>query len=137
MIDVLYYMYYLFYSKKITVNFPHLNTLGTLCYIFMFWEVSIVEFISTFFFLYHVPVGIHNMILLLGNVLIIWIYGIKKRGKYVVKKKKPLIRGSFRLSAIFAILLFIMSFVIPIIMIEVTKDMKEYVEPMYRVLFGK
>ena len=109
MIDVLYYMYYLFYSKKITVNFPHLNTLGTLCYIFMFWEVSIVEFISTFFFLYHVPVGIHNMILLLGNVLIIWIYGIKKRGKYVVKKKKPLIRGSFRLSAIFAILLFIMS----------------------------
>ena len=103
----------------------------------MFWEVSIVEFVSTFFFLYHVPVGIHNMILLLGNVLIIWIYGIKKRGKYVVKKKKPLIRGSFRLSAIFAILLFIMSFVIPIIMIEVTKDMKEYVEPMYRVLFGK
>lgn len=77
------------------------------------------------------------MILLLGNVLIIWIYDIKKRGKYVVKKKKPLIRGSFRLSAIFAILLFIMSFVIPIIMIEVTKDMKEYVEPMYRVVFGK
>lgn len=103
----------------------------------MFWEVSIVEFVSTFFFLYHVPVGIHNMILLLGNVLIIWIYDIKKRGKYVVKKKKPLIRGSFRLSAIFAILLFIMSFVIPIIMIEVTKDMKEYVEPMYRVVFGK
>lgn len=128
MIDVLYYMYYLFYSKKVTVNFPHLNALGTLCYIFMFWEVSIVEFVSTFFFLYHVPVWIHNMILLLGNVLIIWIYGIKERGKYVVKKKKPLIRGSFRLSVIFAILLFIMSFVIPIIMIEVTKDISFFIK---------
>ena len=59
------------------------------------------------------------------------------KGKFVVEERKPLIRGSFRLSVIWAIFFF----VITVTMFLSSAFMREYmyqlVEPMSRMVFGE
>lgn len=55
----------------------------------------------------------------------------------VVEKMKPLIRGSFRLSVMFAILSFVMIFAMFLSSAVMGKYMYQLVEPMSRMVFGE
>mgnify|MGYP001523282678 CR=1 FL=1 len=118
MIDVLYYMYYLFYLKKLKDEEPHARTIWFLGIFFSYWVFCAIDLFLLFFFLY-------------------WIYSKNGRGKFVVEERKPLIRGSFRLSVIWAIFFF----VITVTMFLSSAFMREYmyqlVEPMSRMVFGE
>ena len=137
MIDVLYYMYYLFYLKVLKDTQPHGRTVWTLSFICSMFVISILDLILIFFFLYLMPVEYMYAIVLLILGVFYWIYLRKKRGKMVVEKMKPLIRGSFRLSVMFAILSFVMIFAMFLSSAVMGKYMYQLVEPMSRMVFGE
>lgn len=137
MIDVLYYMYYLFYSKKLKEADLHWNTVWFLGIFFSYWVFFAIDLFFLFFFLYLIPLEFGLTITASGVLLFYWIYSKRGRGKFVVEKKKPLIRGSFRLSVIWAILFFVITFVMIFSSGSMGKYMYQLVEPMSRMVFGE
>jgi len=127
MIDVLYYMYYLFYLKKLKDEEPHARTIWFLGIFFSYWVFCAIDLFLLFFFLYSISLELALTIFFLGVLLFYWI----------VEERKPLIRGSFRLSVIWAIFFF----VITVTMFLSSAFMREYmyqlVEPMSRMVFGE
>ena len=134
MIDVLYYMYYLFYLKKLKDEEPHARTIWFLGIFFSYWVFCAIDLFLLFFFLYSISLELALTIFFLGVLLF---YSKNGRGKFVVEERKPLIRGSFRLSVIWAIFFF----VITVTMFLSSAFMREYmyqlVEPMSRMVFGE
>lgn len=135
MIDVLYYMYYLFYLKKLKDTQPHGRTVWALSFICSMLVIAILNLILIFFFLYLMPIEYMFAIGLLILGILYWIYLRKKRGKIVVENMKPLIGGSFRLSVIFAILFFVIIFIMFIVTAVVGKYMLQFVKPMSQIIF--
>ena len=137
MIDVLYYMYYLFYLKKLKDEEPHARTIWFLGIFFSYWVFCAIDLFLLFFFLYSISLELALTIFFLGVLLFYSIYSKNGRGKFVVEERKPLIRGSFRLSVIWAIFFF----VITVTMFLSSAFMREYmyqlVEPMSRMVFGE
>ena len=137
MIDVLYYMYYLFYLKKLKDEEPHARTIWFLGIFFSYWVFCAIDLFLLFFFSYSISLELALTIFFLGVLLFYWIYSKNGRGKFVVEERKPLIRGSFRLSVIWAIFFF----VITVTMFLSSAFMREYmyqlVEPMSRMVFGE
>lgn len=135
MIDVLYYMYYLLYLKKMKDTQPHGRTVWALGCLFSMWVLSILNLILIFFFLYLMPLEymITIGVLILG--VFYWVYLKKKRGKIVVEKMKPLIGGNFRLSVAFAISFLVVTFIIFIATAVMGKYMLQFVKPMSQMVF--
>ena len=59
------------------------------------------------------------------------------KGKFVVEERKPLIRGSFRLSVIWAILFFVITVTMFLSSAFMGKYMYQLVAPMFRMVFGE
>ena len=74
------------------------------------------------------------MILLFRSVAV---YSKNGRGKFVVEERKLLIRGSFCLSVIWAILFFVITVTMFLSLAFMGKYMYQLVEPMSRMVFGE
>ncbi len=74
MIDVLYYMYYLFYSKKLKEADHHWSTIWFLGIFFSYWVFCAIDLFLLFFFLYSISLGCALAIFFLGVLLFYWIY---------------------------------------------------------------
>ena len=70
-------------------------------------------------------------------LLFYWIYSKNGRGKFVVEERKLLIRGSFCLSVIWAILFFVITVTMFLSLAFMGKYMYQLVEPMSRMVFGE
>ena len=102
-------MYYLFYLKKLKDEEPHARTIWFLGIFFSYWVFCAIDLFLLFFFLYSISLEFALAICFLGVLLFYWIYSKNGRGKFVVEERKLLIRGSFCLSVIWAILFFVIT----------------------------
>ena len=87
--------------------------------------------------MYSISLELALTIFFLGVLLFYWIYSKNGRGKFVVEERKPLIRGSFRLSVIWAIFFFVITVTMFLSLAFMGKYMYQLVEPMSRMVFGE
>lgn len=87
MIDVLYYMYYLFYSKKLKEADPHWSTIWFLGIFFSYWVFCAIDLFLLFFFLYSISLECALTIFFLGVLLFYW--------KYMYQLVEPMSRMVF------------------------------------------
>lgn len=119
MIKVLYYSYYLFYTKIIPDNEPHATTIFTLS----FTESLIANGIINICLVFSLNTSLNKWIMVLLFLLVLvfnyLFFNKNERGKKIVERDKPLLCNSKVLSVSFAFFIFLLSllcmFFVPII----------------------
>mgnify|MGYP000903560132 CR=1 FL=1 len=119
MIKVLYYSYYLFYTKIIPDNEPHATTIFTLS----FTESLIANGIINICLVFPLNTSLNKWIMVLLFLLVLvfnyLFFNKNERGKKIVERDKPLLCNSKVLSVSFAFFIFLLGllcmFFVPII----------------------
>jgi Ca2+/Na+ antiporter len=119
MIKVLYYSYYLFYTKIIPDNEPHATTIFTLS----FTESLIANGIINICLVFSLNTSLNKWIMVLLFLLVLvfnyLFFNKNERGKKIVERDKPLLCNSKVLSVSFAFFIFLLGllcmFFVPII----------------------
>jgi len=119
MVKVLYYSYYLFYTKIIPDNEPHATTIFTLSFI----ESLIANGIINICLVFSLNTSLNKWIMVLLFLLVLvfnyLFFNKNERGKKIVERDKPLLCNSKVLSVSFAFFIFLLGllcmFFVPII----------------------
>lgn len=119
MIKVLYYSYYLFYTKIIPDNEPHATTI----FILSFTESLIANGIINICLVFFLNTSLNKWIMVLLFLLVLvfnyLFFNKNERGKKIVERDKPLLCNSKVLSVSFAFFIFLLGllcmFFVPII----------------------
>ncbi len=119
MIKVLYYSYYLFYTKIIPDNEPHATTIFTLS----FTESLIANGIINICLVFSLNTSLNKWIMVLLFLLVLvfnyLFFNKNERGKKIVERDKPLLCNSKVLSVSFAFFIFLLGllcmFFVPIL----------------------
>jgi len=119
MIKVLYYSYYLFYTKIIPDNEPHATTIFTLSFTESLIANGIINICLVFFLNTSFNKWIMVLLFLLVLVFNYLFFNKNERGKKIVERDKPLLCNSKVLSVSFAFFIFLLGllcmFFVPII----------------------
>lgn len=108
MIQVLYYQYFLFYTRVLKEDQPHFTTYFALSASEGFLINAIIDIISLKYFCYNVNKWSMIVLFLIILGLNYWYFGMLGKGKEIIKKK-PLYFGNSQLSIICTILFFLIS----------------------------
>lgn len=104
MIDILYYYYYLFYTKIIPGEDPHATTIWCLSFTLSWYIVTPACLLYAFIMHEVMPLCIMIGVFITILLLMYLSFSRTKKGKKIVQEKKPLLRGSNKLSIIFTII---------------------------------
>ena len=107
--DVLYYYIYLFYAKVMPDDYPHLNTVWALGFLFSLIINCPLDMGLAYFFSY--TLSIFQLISITALLMLLFYFKYYKsgKGKRIVKKEKPKFFGSNTASIILTILFFLIS----------------------------
>ena len=106
-LNVLYYNYYLFYTKKIPESDPHTTVIWAISICESSLINAILEIIAIRFYCYDVPIFIQLIVVGLFIIINYFIYYRTNFGKLVVKQKPILVNKNF--SSVVSILFFVIS----------------------------
>jgi len=108
MLNILYYYYYLFYTRVLPDNQPHLTVIFTLSFSLSLLINGLLSIILVYVFNYNMSeymmIGIFSIIMAVNYLVF---YRIEK-GKRLVKEKPKLLK-SHRLSILFTLIFFLVT----------------------------
>ena len=107
MMDVLYYYIYLFYAKVMPDDYPHLNTVWALGYLFSLIINGLIEIPLAYFFNCYLSTIQKVIIIIIVMTLFFLKYDRSGKGIRIVKKEKPKFFGSKIASIILTVLFFL------------------------------
>ena len=107
MMDVLYYYIYLFYAKVMPDDYPHLNTVWALGYLFSLIINGLIEIPLAYFFNCYLSTIQKVIIMIIVMTLFYLKYDRSGKGIRIVKKEKPKFFGSNTASIILTVLFFL------------------------------
>ena len=117
--DVFYYYIYLFYAKVMPDDYPHLNTVWALGYLFSLIINGLIEIPLAYFFNCYLST-IQKVIILVILLLFFYLkYYRNGKGIRIVKKEKPKFFGSKIASIILTVLFFLISMLFLFFKVEV------------------
>ena len=106
MMDVLYYYIYLFYAKVMPDDYPHLNTVWALGYLFSLIINGLIEIPLAYFFNCYLST-IQKVIIIIIVITLFYLKYDRSKGIRIVKKEKPKFFGSKIASIILTVLFFL------------------------------
>lgn len=119
MMNVLYYYYYLFYTKIIPDNEPHATTIFTLGFTISLIINGLLDILLTLFFDLISEMWIKVLIFIASIIILYFAFGKSGKGKIIVEKEKPMIRNNQTVSIIYTVFIFVLGlfflFVTPLI----------------------
>ena len=104
--DVLYYYIYLFYAKVMPDDYPHLNTVWALGYLFSLIINGLIEIPLAYFFNCYLST-IQKVIIIIIVITLFYLKYDRSKGIRIVKKEKPKFFGSKIASIILTVLFFL------------------------------
>ena len=107
MMDVFYYYIYLFYAKVMPDDYPHLNTVWALGYLFSLIINGLIEIPLAYFFNCYLSTIQKVIIIIIVITLFYLKYDRSGKGIRIVKKEKPKFFGSKIASIILTVLFFL------------------------------
>ena len=107
MMDVFYYYIYLFYAKVMPDDYPHLNTVWALGYLFSLIINGLIEIPLAYFFNCYLSTIQKVIIMIIVMTLFYLKYDRSGKGIRIVKKEKPKFFGSKIASIILTVLFFL------------------------------
>ena len=119
MMDVLYYYIYLFYAKVMPDDYPHLNTVWALGYLFSLIINGLIEIPLAYFFNCYLSTIQKVIIMIIVMTLFYLKYDRSGKGIRIVKKEKPKFFGSKIASIILTVLFFLISMLFLFFKVEV------------------
>ena len=125
MMDVFYYYIYLFYAKVMPDDYPHLNTVWALGFIFSLIINCPLDMGLAYFFSY--TLNIFQLISITALLMLLFYFKYYKsgRGKQIVKKEKPKFFGSNTASIILTILFFLIGMLFLFFKADVVREILE------------
>ena len=117
--DVLYYYIYLFYAKVMPDDYPHLNTVWALGYLFSLIINGLIEIPLAYFFNCYLSTIQKVIIIIIVMTLFFLKYDRSGKGIRIVKKEKPKFFGSKIASIILTILFFLIGMLFLFFKVEV------------------
>ena len=105
--DVFYYYIYLFYAKVMPDDYPHLNTVWALGYLFSLIINGLIEIPLAYFFNCYLSTIQKVIIIIIVMILFYLKYDRSGKGIRIVKKEKPKFFGSKIASIILTVLFFL------------------------------
>ena len=109
MMDVFYYYIYLFYAKVMPDDYPHLNTVWALGFIFSLIINGLIDIPLAYFFNCYLSIIQKVIIIIIVMTLFYLKYDRSGKGIRIVKKEKPKFFGSKIASIILTVLFFLIS----------------------------
>ena len=106
--DVFYYYIYLFYAKVMPDDYPHLNTVWALGYLFSLIINGLIEIPLAYFFNCYLST-IQKVIIIIIVITLFYLKYDRSKGIRIVKKEKPKFFGSNTASIILTVLFFLIS----------------------------
>ncbi|MBI1666995.1 hypothetical protein [Capnocytophaga periodontitidis] len=106
MMDVFYYYIYLFYAKVMPDDYPHLNTVWALGYLFSLIINGLIEIPLAYFFNCYLST-IQKVIIIIIVITLFYLKYDRSKGIRIVKKEKPKFFGSKIASIILTVLFFL------------------------------
>nr|WP_314785575.1 hypothetical protein [uncultured Capnocytophaga sp.] len=107
MMDVFYYYIFLFYAKVLPDDYPHLNTVWALGYLFSLIINGLIEIPLAYFFNCYLSTIQKVIIIIIVITLFYLKYDRSGKGIRIVKKEKPKFFGSKIASIILTVLFFL------------------------------
>ncbi len=104
--DVFYYYIYLFYAKVMPDDYPHLNTVWALGYLFSLIINGLIEIPLAYFFNCYLST-IQKVIIIIIVITLFYLKYDRSKGIRIVKKEKPKFFGSKIASIILTVLFFL------------------------------
>ncbi len=105
--DVFYYYIFLFYAKVLPDDYPHLNTVWALGYLFSLIINGLIEIPLAYFFNCYLSTIQKVIIIIIVITLFYLKYDRSGKGIRIVKKEKPKFFGSKIASIILTVLFFL------------------------------
>ena len=104
--DVFYYYIYLFYAKVMPDDYPHLNTVWALGYLFSLIINGLIEIPLAYFFNCYLST-IQKVSIIIIVITLFYLKYDRSKGIRIVKKEKPKFFGSKIASIILTVLFFL------------------------------
>ena len=123
--DVLYYYIYLFYAKVMPDDYPHLNTVWALGYLFSLIINGLIEIPLAYFFNCYLSTIQKVIIIIIVMTLFYLKYDRSGKGIRIVKKEKPKFFGSKIASIILTVLFFLISMLFLFFKADVVREILE------------
>ena len=123
--DVLYYYIYLFYAKVMPDDYPHLNTVWALGYLFSLIINGLIEIPLAYFFNCYLNKIQKVIIIIIVMILFYLKYDRSGKGIRIVKKEKPKFFGSKIASIILTVLFFLISMLFLFFKADVVREILE------------
>ena len=117
--DVFYYYIYLFYAKVMPDDYPHLNTVWALGFIFSLIINGLIDIPLAYFFNCYLSTIQKVIIIIIVMTLFYLKYDRSGKGIRIVKKEKPKFFGSKIASIILTVLFFLISMLFLFFKVEV------------------
>ena len=125
MMDVLYYYIYLFYAKVMPDDYPHLNTVWALGYLFSLIINGLIEIPLAYFFNCYLSTIQKVIIIIIVMTLFFLKYDRSGKGIRIVKKEKPKFFGSNTASIILTVLFFLIGMLFLFFKADVLREILE------------
>ena len=123
--DVFYYYIYLFYAKVMPDDYPHLNTVWALGYLFSLIINGLIEIPLAYFFNCYLSTIQKVIIIIIVMTLFFLKYDRSGKGIRIVKKEKPKFFGSKIASIILTVLFFLISMLFLFFKADVVREILE------------
>ena len=123
--DVLYYYIYLFYAKVMPDDYPHLNTVWALGYLFSLIINGLIEIPLAYFFNCYLSTIQKVIIIIIVMTLFFLKYDRSGKGIRIVKKEKPKFFGSNTASIILTVLFFLIGMLFLFFKADVLREILE------------
>ena len=123
--DVFYYYIYLFYAKVMPDDYPHLNTVWALGFIFSLIINGLIDIPLAYFFNCYLSIIQKVIIIIIVMTLFYLKYDRSGKGIRIVKKEKPKFFGSNTASIILTILFFLIGMLFLFFKADVVREILE------------
>ena len=123
--DVFYYYIYLFYAKVMPDDYPHLNTVWALGYLFSLIINGLIEIPLAYFFNCYLSTIQKVIIIIIVMTLFFLKYDRSGKGIRIVKKEKPKFFGSNTASIILTVLFFLIGMLFLFFKADVLREILE------------
>lgn len=110
MLDILYYYYYLFYTKVLPDNSPHFTVVWVLSFVLSIIVVGILHLFLVLFF--KIPFKKEYIVLFLATFAMMYFRYLKSGRGEIVVEQKPMLKGSNKLSMIFTVGVTVMALIV-------------------------
>ena len=123
--DVFYYYIYLFYAKVMPDDYPHLNTVWALGFIFSLIINGLIDIPLAYFFNCYLSIIQKVIIIIIVMTLFYLKYDRSGKGIRIVEKEKPKFFGSNTASIILTILFFLIGMLFLFFKADVVREILE------------